>query len=152
RSRRAESAGFAARHEKRTVVYQKRNAYALVLRRHDIVLNKSIEQRECGRRVLASASQVAHLSIRHDDHALQAVAIAARECAESARKIVMQDQIPSSENLRREKVGKAFVIRRLIPAGSNQILDVAVENEHRRGSRKIKMRKPRRPLRIPLRH
>src|SRR3954463_3071062 len=90
-SRRAETAWFAARHEEGSMINQYRGAYPLVLRRHDVVLHKSIEQRECGRRIFTRACQVADLSIRHHDHALQAVAIGTRESPEPARKIVMQN-------------------------------------------------------------
>jgi hypothetical protein len=83
------------------------DAELLLRRRHDVLADHEIEQREDDGRVVLDLRQVADALGDQCDHVLEALVAPAGKSAQPAAKIVVQHHVPSPEELFGQKVGSA---------------------------------------------
>ena len=84
------------------------------------------------------------------DHVLQPLLVAPGERAQPASEVVVQHERPAAEELLRQKLRQHVVVRRVVSAGSEEVVGVAVKHERGGGAGKIQLGQLSRPRRIPV--
>ena len=132
-----EAAGLAGGEEEAGVVDDDGGGDAIGFGGHDVVLDEAIDEREGHGGIAAGGGEVADFAVGEDDHFLQPGRVRAGEGAEATGEIVVENEIPTAEDLLGEKVrqGGEFV------AVGDEVLDVAVQSEEHRGAGEVEFGK-----------
>ena len=143
-------AWLAGRKDVGGLIHDHREAQAILVRRHDVVANEPVEQREgCGR-ILGQGAEITHLPRREGDHVLEPLLVPSGEGAQSAPEVVVQHQRPAAEQLLREEL-RQHAVARFVVIDAKEIVGVAVQDERRRRAREVQIRQLRGPWRQPRR-